>query len=215
MCKTFDRASAKCSSTVLEHCPRSLAVGRGRPPQGSIQGSVLSKSDPVEPDLTPSKHGQPDRIRPPLGGLVTRRSRVGIPPPLCRPSPLRSRHYTHRCACIHRRNGASRQQRVRLYDCRPKGGGGVLSGKGDRWVRPVVRARPDLALERSQVVYQRRLQMRWRGRPQIVLSASAGASRAARIAGSSPATAPISIAAAKPPAHADAGITSAQPLAVA
>jgi hypothetical protein len=48
-----------------------------------------------------------------------------------------------------------------------------------------------------------------------VLRASAGASRAARIAGSSPATAPISSAAAKPPAQAEVGITIAHPLVVA
>jgi len=43
-----------------------------------------------------------------------------------------------------------------------------------------------------------------------VISASVGDSRAARIAGSSPAVAPIRIAEAIPPAHASVGITTAQ-----
>ena len=43
-----------------------------------------------------------------------------------------------------------------------------------------------------------------------VLSASVGESRAARIAGSSPAIAPIRIVATIPPAHASVGITTAQ-----
>ena len=47
-------------------------------------------------------------------------------------------------------------------------------------------------------------------RAHAVRSASVGESRAARIAGSSPAIVPIAIAAAIPPAHAAVGITIAQ-----
>ena len=46
---------------------------------------------------------------------------------------------------------------------------------------------------------------------QMPRSASVGASRAARSAGYEPATAPISTAAASPPASASGGTTSAQP----
>jgi hypothetical protein len=35
----------------------------------------------------PSKHAQPDRTRPPFGDLITRRSRVRIPPPLYEKAP--------------------------------------------------------------------------------------------------------------------------------
>ena len=48
--------------------------------QGSIQGSVLSESDPIQPDLTAANTGNltvPD----PLGDLITRRSQVRILPP--------------------------------------------------------------------------------------------------------------------------------------
>jgi len=37
-----------------------------RSPEGSIQGSVLSKSDPVEPDLTPANTGNLTVPDPPL-----------------------------------------------------------------------------------------------------------------------------------------------------
>jgi hypothetical protein len=51
--------------------------------------------------------------------------------------------------------------------------------------------------------------------PQTVRSASVGDSRAARSAGTSPATAPISSAAPNPPAHARVGTTTVQPFAAA
>jgi len=54
-----------------------------------------------------------------------------------------------------------------------------------------------------------------RRRHQTVRSASVGDRRAARIAGSSPAIAPIAIAAPRPPAQAETGITIAQCLVVA
>jgi hypothetical protein len=47
--------------------------------QGSIQGSVLSKSDPTEPELNQANTGHTDPPDP-LGDLITRRSRVRIPP---------------------------------------------------------------------------------------------------------------------------------------
>jgi hypothetical protein len=50
---------------------------------------------------------------------------------------------------------------------------------------------------------------------QTVRSASVGDRRAARIAGSSPAIAPIAIAAPRPPAQAETGTTIAQCLVVA
>ncbi len=55
--------------------------------QGSIQGSVLSKSSPAEPDLTPANTGPLAPPDPPFGDLITRRSRVRIPPPLLQERP--------------------------------------------------------------------------------------------------------------------------------
>jgi hypothetical protein len=104
---------------------------------------------------------------------------------------------------------------VMIAACADAAGMGVLRERVAHATGPPLTAGHPEGLEIRETLKKPCFSRQGQRQSHTVLSASAGASRAARIAGSSPATAPISIAAAKPPAQAEAGITIAQPFVVA
>jgi len=87
---------------------------------------------------------------------------------------------------------------------------GRASGFGSDHQSPAAASPAGLPADQEWIRKRNARRVIWSGIGHTVLNASVGESQAARIAGISPAMAPIRIAEATPTAHASVGITTAQ-----